>query len=399
MKLRVYTDGACSGNPGVGGWGVFFKPLNVRLCGGKEMTTNNEMELTAIYVAIDSYEKYGIGPGDEIVLCSDSAYCVNIFTQWIRGWIEQNKLHEKKNWELILKIYKRIEQIQKALPLKITFEKVPGHAGIYENEMADTLARKGLQNAINKVPEQVQTVIVYIATGKYLEYLPGFLSTIEKFNVPGKVIELFTDQDINIPGVNVNKIEYHYWPITVLNKFRYIIQALKKHKDAESVWYFDSKVEFRKTFTPYDVKKVQVFPHTTWKHVYEKNHNSIEKAYNTYHWGRRINEKSKCYFDFATPEIPYIQSAAFGGDKNSMMVMCAVINEWVKIDLMHNIIPMWHDESYLNGFAHRFPEKVIFREIDEMGEIDNPNSNTNDPCINFRNTDEIQQEKQRIYNS
>ena len=89
-KVTIYTDGACSGNPGPGGWAcvLIYNGVEKRLSGGLKQTTNNEMEMTAVYEALKAL-KFPC----EVELYSDSAYVVNTFLQgWIFNWI-------KKNWQ------------------------------------------------------------------------------------------------------------------------------------------------------------------------------------------------------------------------------------------------------------------------------------------------------------
>lgn len=400
MKVQVYTDGACSGNPGIGGWGVYFDKLNVKINGSKRLTTNNEMELTAIYYAVSNYGLYGVGPGDELVICSDSSYCINTFTKWLKDWINKGILFEKKNHKLILKISEKIDFLEKILFIKVSFEKVLGHSGVKGNEMADRLARNSIEELTNTLRgDKQETLIVYIATGKYSKFLPGFISTLNNFNLGKTIIDVYTDCDINIPGVNVINIENQYWPIVVLNKFKYILNSINRHPNVKQVWYFDSKIEFTREFKPKSVEDlITLFPHNSWNNVLTKA-GSIQKAWSTYHWNRELNKKSKAYICFDLVNQPYIQSAAFGGPINLMKEMCLKIEGWIKSDLMHCIIPMWHDETYLNKYAVLFPANISFEEPGTLGEKESEVTDNKNAVINFRNTDEIQQDKLTIYNS
>lgn len=134
-KVKIYTDGACSGNPGTGGWGaiLLYQNASKEISGAEADTTNNRMELTAAIEALSLLKE-----PCEIELYSDSAYLVNAFNEgWIYGW-------KKKNWkknaadipnkDLWLKLYEFF-QIH-----KIRFIKVKGHADNELNNRCDKLA-------------------------------------------------------------------------------------------------------------------------------------------------------------------------------------------------------------------------------------------------------------------
>lgn len=137
----MYTDGACSGNPGPGGWGVLLRHKDVEkeLSGGASETTNNRMELTAVIEGLKALKK----PCD-ITLYTDSKYVMEGVTKWLpnwkrNGWKTSNKKGAVKNQELW-------EELDKLLPLhEIQWIWVKGHAGHAENERVDTLARQQAQ--------------------------------------------------------------------------------------------------------------------------------------------------------------------------------------------------------------------------------------------------------------
>ena len=141
-KVIIYTDGACSGNPGPGGWGsiLMYKNNKKEISGGKENTTNNVMELTAVIEGLKLL-KYPC----EVELFSDSAYVVNAFEQgWIYNWMKNNwKTSGKesvKNKELWQELY-NLTQIH-----KVKFNKVKGHSDNEYNNRCDELARNSIQN-------------------------------------------------------------------------------------------------------------------------------------------------------------------------------------------------------------------------------------------------------------
>lgn len=140
-QVIIYTDGACSGNPGPGGWGavLLFGDKSKEISGGEKETTNQRMELKAV---IEALKVLKVNDWDVIVY-SDSAYIVNAFQQkWIDRWQVNGWKNSKKEpvanrdlWEELL------ELMQKN---RVQIKKVKGHAGIEYNERCDELARSGI---------------------------------------------------------------------------------------------------------------------------------------------------------------------------------------------------------------------------------------------------------------
>ena len=140
-EITIYTDGACSGNPGPGGWGaiLMYKDNKKEISGGKKDTTNNVMELTAVIEALKLL-KYPC----KVNLYSDSAYVVNAFVQkWIFGWQKNNwKTADKKDvknkelWQELVRLTKIHD---------VTFIKVKGHADNEYNNRCDELARTAIK--------------------------------------------------------------------------------------------------------------------------------------------------------------------------------------------------------------------------------------------------------------
>ncbi|WP_207458601.1 ribonuclease HI [Azospirillum sp. SYSU D00513] len=140
--VDIFTDGACSGNPGPGGWGVIlrFGEVEKELCGGESPTTNNRMELMAAIQALEALKR-----PVKVRLYTDSEYVKNGITKWIHGW-------KAKGWQTAdRKPVKNVDLWQRLDAAKqqheIEFHWVRGHAGHPENERADELARKGLAEA------------------------------------------------------------------------------------------------------------------------------------------------------------------------------------------------------------------------------------------------------------
>ena len=138
QKVTIYTDGACSGNPGPGGWGAILIAGDYKkeISGGSKETTNNIMELTAILEALKALKTEC-----DVELYSDSAYCVNAFNQkWIYGWIKKgwktSDGSEVKNKEIWQEIYALTQKH------KVSFNKVKGHSDNELNNRCDELARE-----------------------------------------------------------------------------------------------------------------------------------------------------------------------------------------------------------------------------------------------------------------
>ena len=134
--VTLYTDGACSGNPGPGGWGAIleFQGTEKELSGGENSTTNNRMELTAVIVALEA-----LNEPCRVTLTSDSRYVVDAVEKgWVYGWQKKNWLQEGG------KLRPNSDLWQRLLPLlsthEVTFVWVRGHQGHPENERCDRLA-------------------------------------------------------------------------------------------------------------------------------------------------------------------------------------------------------------------------------------------------------------------
>lgn len=142
-KVTIYTDGACKGNPGVGGWGALLVAGNKEkeLFGGEKDTTNNRMELTAVIQALNALKR-----PCEINLYVDSQYVLKGITEWIQGW-------KAKGWKTASKAPVKNVDLWQALDTaravhQIEWIWVKGHAGDAGNERADQLANRGVEQAM-----------------------------------------------------------------------------------------------------------------------------------------------------------------------------------------------------------------------------------------------------------
>lgn len=141
-EITIYTDGACSGNPGPGGWGaiLFSGDRMKEISGGEENTTNQRMELTAVVEALRALKVSGW----DVVVYSDSAYIVNAFSQdWIGRWQRNGWKNSKKEdvanqdlWKFLLTLMSKNQ---------VRIEKVKGHSGDQWNERCDELARNAIK--------------------------------------------------------------------------------------------------------------------------------------------------------------------------------------------------------------------------------------------------------------
>tara|TARA_A100001011_G_scaffold252840_1_gene261067 strand:+ start:993 stop:1460 length:468 start_codon:yes stop_codon:yes gene_type:complete len=149
MKVKAYTDGACSGNPGPGGWGVYLVAENnagevvkeENLYGKNKETTNQIMELTAAIQALESLKRKNV----DITVFTDSKYVIDGITKWIFGWLKNNWSTASKKpvanrvlWEELFTLTKN---------QNVEWVWVKGHAGVPGNEKADSLAVKGREEA------------------------------------------------------------------------------------------------------------------------------------------------------------------------------------------------------------------------------------------------------------
>lgn len=144
VDLIAHTDGACSGNPGPGGWGVLLqakegaKIIKERtLQGGEADTTNNRMELMAAIMALETLER-----ATALTIVTDSAYVKNGVTTWIHGWKRNGWRTSNKKPVKNVELWQRLDDAQSSHD--VTWKWIKGHAGHEENERADELARAGM---------------------------------------------------------------------------------------------------------------------------------------------------------------------------------------------------------------------------------------------------------------
>jgi len=142
-QVVIHTDGACSGNPGPGGWGavLHYAATEKTLCGGELQTTNNRMELMAAIQALEALKK-----PCKVELHTDSQYVMKGISEWIhnwkrRGWMTADKKPVKND-----DLWKRLDAAR--LRHEVSWRWIKGHAGHEHNERADELARQGMAEVL-----------------------------------------------------------------------------------------------------------------------------------------------------------------------------------------------------------------------------------------------------------
>ncbi len=141
-NIDIFTDGACSGNPGPGGWAAILRTgaREKELCGGEDATTNNRMELTAVIRGLEALKQ-----PSAVTIHTDSRYVMDGTTQWMKRW-------KKNGWKTADKKPVKNEELWRALDALcerhiVHWRWVRGHSGHRENERADTLARAAIPGA------------------------------------------------------------------------------------------------------------------------------------------------------------------------------------------------------------------------------------------------------------
>lgn len=139
-EVILYTDGACSGNPGPGGWGFILRHpktgKELVKSGGLEMTTNNQMELIAVIEGLSILKR-----PTYVEIVSDSAYVLNGLSSWMQNWKKNNwRRKTKSGWEPVknVELWQKLDHLMTIHELKFT--KIKGHSGHPENEQCDSLA-------------------------------------------------------------------------------------------------------------------------------------------------------------------------------------------------------------------------------------------------------------------
>jgi ribonuclease HI len=140
MKVEIFCDGACSGNPGVGGWGSVLRygDKEKELSGAEEVTTNNRMELSAAIMALESLKR-----PCSVALTTDSQYLAKGMTEWIDGWVKKGWLNSKKEPVLNRDLWERLLVLANTHSIEWLW--VRGHNGHLENERCDELARRAIE--------------------------------------------------------------------------------------------------------------------------------------------------------------------------------------------------------------------------------------------------------------
>jgi len=143
--IEIFCDGACSGNPGPGGFGAILRAgqHEKELSGAEHDTTNNRMELTAAITALEALKR-----PSRAVLTTDSQYLVKGMNEWLAGWIRRGWINSKKDPVLNRDLWERLDSLAKVH--NIEWRWVRGHSGHPENERCDELARAAITDLLSK---------------------------------------------------------------------------------------------------------------------------------------------------------------------------------------------------------------------------------------------------------
>lgn len=142
QRVEIYTDGACSGNPGAGGWGVLmrWKDIEKELSGAEKKTTNNRMEMTAVIEALQALKR-----PCNITLYTDSKYVMNGINEWLPNWKKNNwRTSNKKTQVKNVDLWQKLDELISKHEIRWVW--VKGHNGNEDNERVDELARNAIKN-------------------------------------------------------------------------------------------------------------------------------------------------------------------------------------------------------------------------------------------------------------
>ena len=139
-EVEIFTDGACVGNPGPGGWAAILRYKNVvkEISGAEPYTTNNRMELTAVIEALKALKE-----PCKVTICTDSQYVQKGITEWLRRWKKRNWLSTSKAKVKNVDLWKALDR--EASKHQVTWKWVRGHSGVRENERCDRLAKEAIE--------------------------------------------------------------------------------------------------------------------------------------------------------------------------------------------------------------------------------------------------------------
>lgn len=139
--IEIYTDGACSGNPGKGGWGavLLYREHKKEISGYQESTTNNQMELKAAIEGLKAIKK-----SSKIIIHTDSKYVMEGITSWIEGWKKNGWKNSHKKPVKNIELWQELDELVSKHDIK--WKWVKGHSGNKYNEIADSLAVEAIQN-------------------------------------------------------------------------------------------------------------------------------------------------------------------------------------------------------------------------------------------------------------
>lgn len=147
--VEIYTDGACSGNPGIGGYGAILRSggKEKELSGCEGLTTNNRMELLAVISALEALKKHC-----NVRVTTDSMYVVRGMTEWVDGWVRKNWKGSQKKEVLNRDLWERLLSLSKRHAIEWVW--IKGHDGHPENERCDSLAREEIKKCKKRMKNE-----------------------------------------------------------------------------------------------------------------------------------------------------------------------------------------------------------------------------------------------------
>jgi len=147
--VYIFSDGACSGNPGVGGYGVILRSRTkeTELSGCEEMTTNNRMELMAVITGLEALKR-----PCSVLITTDSKYVMQGITEWMENWLRNNWRNSQKKEVMNRDLWERL--LKALAPHEVKWQWIKGHSGHAENERCDLLARQEIKRCKKEMQDR-----------------------------------------------------------------------------------------------------------------------------------------------------------------------------------------------------------------------------------------------------
>lgn len=239
----------------------------------------------------------------------------------------------------------------------------------------------------------MKVLITTMGTGDYTKFFPGFYESLNNFlPTEQKDLVYLTDSVINFQkennvGINQKYIKHKPWPINMILKPHYWLDSIEGNYDY--VFWFDVKKRF--------IQEVdsKIFLTDKLIRCHQLNWELENKNHYAFTLNKPLSDKNLAYIN---GDYEYFHANGMGGPTSLVKDMCNIIIEWTNIDLMHNRIPIWHDESYYNRYCHDYNELFITlpREYNMTKETEEKLNIK--AKISYIDDDEIQDNKDKLYN-